>query len=193
MRRALEHADVASGGGGMAHAKPRDSRGFTYIAVLIFIAIMGVGLAAVSEEWQVAMRREREAELLFAGDQLRNAIAMYYAHAPSPVGRYPMSLEDLLKDPRYPNTVRYLRKIYPDPITNSQNWKLIKGANGEILGVCSASEQEPLKKKNFSLADQAFDGKKKYSDWVFVVAPQFLPVMPAQTQPFTGPAPGVAR
>lgn len=177
----------------MACAKPRDSRGFTYIAALIFIAIMGVGLAAVGEVWQLALRREREAELLFAGDQLRNAIAMYYAHAPSPVGRYPGSLEDLLKDPRYPNTVRYLRKIYPDPITNSQNWKLIKGVNGEILGVCSASEEEPLKRKNFSLADQAFDGKTKYSDWVFVVAPQISPAVPMPVQPFTGPAPGVAR
>lgn len=154
-------------------AGPVRARGFTYIAVLIFIAVMGVGLAATGEVWHQELKREREAELLFAGDQFRNAIALYYAHAPSPAGRYPTSLDDLLKDPRYPATRRYIRKIYPDPIGGAE-WKLVKGPNGEIVGVYSASEDEPVKKGNFSLADQAFEGKTKYSDWVFVPSPKTL-------------------
>lgn len=153
----------------MVQRRRPDEHGFTYIALLIFIAIMGVGLAATGEVWYMTMKREKEQELLFAGDQFRNALTRYYYRTPGQGGRYPMSLEDLLKDPRYPATKRYLRKIYLDPITNSTNWAFIKGPNGEILGVHSASEDEPVKKSNFSFDDQAFEGKTKYSDWVFMI------------------------
>lgn len=159
----------------MVQTRPGDERGFTYIALLIFIAIMGVGLAATGEVWHMTMKRDKEEELLFVGNQFRNAFTMYYYRTPGQMGRYPMSLEELLKDPRYPATKRYLRKIYLDPITNSTNWELIKGPNGEILGVHSASEDEPIKKSNFRLADQDFEGKTKYSDWVFMIAARYIP------------------
>lgn len=157
----------------------RVPRGFTYIAVLIFIAIMGVGLAATAEVWHMQLKRENEKQLLFAGDQFRTALIMYYVHAPGAGNRYPTKLEDLLKDPRYPATKRYLRKIYADPMTNSVQWGLLKGANGEILGVYSVSAGEPSKKANFSIADREFEGKTAYSDWVFVMPPKFLPAQPS--------------
>jgi len=153
----------------------REVRGFTYIAVLIFVAIMGVGLAAAGEAWHTVLKREKEQELLFAGHQFRNALAMYYNSTPGQGDRYPTSLEDLLKDPRYPGTKRYLRKIYLDPVTNSAEWQLIKGPNGEIMGVRSSSEDEPLKNANFSVSDQAFEGQTKYSEWVFAIPPKYLP------------------
>jgi type II secretory pathway pseudopilin PulG len=149
-------------------------QGFTYIALLIFIAIMSVGLLATGEVWSTSMRREKEQELLFAGDQIRNAISMYYSHTPAQAGYYPTSLEDLLKDPRYPATRRYLRKIYPDPITNSTDWELVKGPNGEIFGVHSISDDMPLKKSNFNFADRGFEGKTKYSDWVFMISARYM-------------------
>lgn len=159
-----------------------DERGFTYIALLIFIAIMGVGLAATGEVWHMTVKREKEDELLFVGNQFRNAIVMYYIHTPVQAGRYPMNLEDLLKDPRYPTTNRYLRKLYLDPITNSPDWELIKGAKGEILGVHSLSEDEPMKKSNFNIADQGCEGKMKYSEWVFAISAKYFPA-PATMQP----------
>ena len=142
--------------------------GFAYIALLILIAVMGVVLASAGESWYLAMQREKEKELLFAGDQFRRAFDQYYMHAQSASGRFPVSLDDLLKDPRAPDTQRYLRKIYNDPITGSPTWGLVKGPGGEIFGVYSLSEDEPLKKRNFSSADASFDGKMKYSDWVFM-------------------------
>lgn len=154
------------------------ARGFTYIAVLIFIAVMSAGLAAAAEVWHMALKRENEAQLLFAGDQFRNAILMYFVHAPGGTNRYPQRLEDLLKDPRYPDTKRYLRKIYTDPMTNSTKWGLLKAAGGEILGVYSLSADEPAKKTNFGIVDQAFEGKSKYSEWVFVIPSKFLPAQP---------------
>ncbi len=161
----------------------RCESGFTYIALLIMVAIMGVWLAATAEVWSMALKRDKEDELLFAGNQLRNAITMYYTHAPGPGNRYPAKLEDLLKDPRYPGTKRYLRKIYLDPVANGADWDLIKGPNGEILGVHSSSDEEPAKKSSFSLADQTFEDKAKYSDWEFAISPKYFPLAAVANPP----------
>jgi type II secretory pathway pseudopilin PulG len=146
----------------------RRARGFTYIGVLILVVMMGVALAAAGEIWHTAMKREKEQELLFAGNQFRLAIDQYSAQAPGPGRRYPQSLDELLQDPRQPGVRRYLRKIYLDPMTGKPEWGLITGPNGEIFGVHSLSEAEPLKKANFPLAEEGFEGRTKYSEWVFM-------------------------
>ncbi len=147
-----------------------EERGFTYIALLILIAVISVGLAAAGEVWYLSVKREKEEQLLFTGHQFRNALNRYYAGRGGPAGRFPLSLEDLVKDPRFPDTRRYLREIYPDPMTGSAKWGTLKGPNGEIYGVYSLSQDEPVKKANFIFDDQAFEGKTKYSDWVFMIS-----------------------
>lgn len=146
----------------------RRESGFTYIVLLAIVAAMGFVLATAGEIWHMALKREKEQELLFIGDQFRRAFNLYKLHTPGNAKRYPLSLEDLLKDPRYPGVQRYLRKIYTDPITGSTQWGLIKGPSGEIFGVHSLSEDEPVKKSGFSLVDARFEGRTKYSDWVFM-------------------------
>lgn len=172
-------------------------RGFTYIAMLILVAIMSVALAAESEVWHMALKRDKEQELLFEGHQIRNALNKYYNGRGGLPGRFPLSLEDLLKDPRYPDTRRYLRNIYLDPITGSANWGTVKGPNGEIYGVYSLSEEEPLKKSNFSLEDEAFEGAKKYSDWKFMISARGFrapaAVAPASAMPSRAPGSSVKR
>jgi type II secretory pathway pseudopilin PulG len=153
------------------------SRGFTYMAVLFLAAIMAAGLALTGDVWHTSVMREKEAELLFLGNQYRKAIQRYYLTGPQ--RQYPRSLEDLLKDPRQPGTVRYLRKLYPDPITG-QEWVIVKAPDGGILGVHSASEEAPFKTANFKLRDRTFDGVQKYSDWKFVFTPQAAPKAPAK-------------
>lgn len=147
---------------------PRRESGFTYIVLLAIVAAMGFALATAGEVWHMALKREKEQELLFIGNQFRRAFNLYNLHTPGNAKRYPLSLEELLKDPRYPGVQRYLRKIYTDPITGSTQWGLIKGPSGEIFGVHSLSEDEPVKKSGFSLVDARFEGRTKYSDWVFM-------------------------
>lgn len=146
----------------------RGARGFTYIGVLIFIAVTSVALAAAGETWHTAQKREKEQELLFVGNQFRLAIERYAAQSPGLGNRYPFSLEDLLQDPRHPGVRRYLRRIYLDPMTGNAEWGLITGPSGEILGVHSLSQAEPLKKAHFRPAEKDFGGKTKYSEWVFM-------------------------
>jgi type II secretory pathway pseudopilin PulG len=165
----IQHT-VRTGFSGWAGRRPgcRHARGFTYIGVLILVAMMGVALAAAGEIWHTASKREKEQELLFVGDQFRRAIQQFHASTPGKARRYPMHLEELLQDPRYPGTRRYLRKIYLDPMTGSAEWGLITGPAGEIFGVHSLSEETPLKQARFKLADRNFEGRAKYSDWVFM-------------------------
>ena len=124
-------------------------------------------MVAVSEVWQTALKREKEDELLFAGDQIRRALTRYAMSAPGGE-RYPRRLEDLLRDPRYPLPRRYLRQIYRDPMTPDGEWTLVKTGDF-IMGVRSQSDAEPLKTAAFRLADRAFEGKEKYSEWIFMV------------------------
>lgn len=63
-------------------------------------------------------------------------------------------------------------------MTNSTHWGLLKGANGELLGVRALSGDEPAKTNNFSFADRALKGKTKYSDWLFTIPIKFFPARP---------------
>jgi type II secretory pathway pseudopilin PulG len=177
---------VASGGGatrsraglaatrrqcGLDFGRPPGKRaraaGFTYIGILMLVAILSISVTLVSELWYTAQKREKEQELLFVGDQFRRALAMYSANG----GSYPKKLEELLKDSRIPGVRRYLRKIYSDPITGGTEWGLVRAAGDVIVGVYSLSNEQPLKQAEFSLANKAFEGKKKYSEWVFSSTP----------------------
>jgi len=146
---------------------PTRTGGFTYIGMLLFVAIMGVALGAVGDVWKTVRQQEKEQELLYIGHQFRLALTRYASQATGPVKRYPAKLEDLLRDPRNPGVKRYLRKIYNDPITGGTDWGLVKSVNGEILGIYSLSEEKPLKQANFSKADISFENAAKYRDWVF--------------------------
>jgi len=146
---------------------PRQHGGFTLLAVLFVVAALGVGLAAVGTVWDTTARREKEAQLLFVGDQYRQAIERYYQATPGGVKTYPKRLEDLLLDRRFPVTVvRHLRQLYPDPITGKPEWGLVKAGDG-ITGVFSLSEERPMKQGNFARIYAAFSGQAHYSDWTF--------------------------
>jgi type II secretory pathway pseudopilin PulG len=142
--------------------------GFFYIGLLIALAIIGIGLGAVSEAWSLALQRERERELLFIGNQFRQAITRYYLESPAANRKFPSQLDDLLEDARNNTKVQhYLRKMYPDPMTRSANWGEIRLAGGQLVGVYSQSNDTPLKTSGFAWRDKQFAGKERYSEWEF--------------------------
>ncbi len=152
--------------------------GFTFLAVMFAIVLIGLSLTGAVQQWKTIMKREKEAELLFRGDQIRKAIAAYQ-QTPG-ISNYPRKLEDLVKVPNTSATKRFLRKVYKDPITN-KDWGIVQINGDRIRGVYSKSEEEPLKQANFPDDYKFFEGKKKYSEWVFVFtpAPPAVPITPA--------------
>jgi type II secretory pathway pseudopilin PulG len=151
-------------------------RGFTYLSLLFFVAVLSVGLAGAAISWQTSRQREKEAELLFAGAAFREAIALYYNRAPGGLQEFPKRLGDLLKDPRYPDTRRYLRRIYPDPMNADAQWGTIAAPDGGIMGVHSLSTGKPIKTSGSAGQGPNFDAASTYADWKFVYLPATLPV-----------------
>ena len=170
-------------------ARPRQ-RGVVLLTFLIALTLLGIGLMNAANVWTLARQREREQELLFVGEQYRQAIRRYYSAAPGGAQRgYPTSLELLLEDDRYPIPVRHLRRAYPDPITGKAEWGLLK-AGDRILGVYSLSEGAPLKQAGFMREHEAFKDAASYKDWVFAYLPRrgvVVPSLPASGAPPVSP------
>jgi type II secretory pathway pseudopilin PulG len=162
--------------------------GFTYVWLLVAVALLAAGLAAIGEVAATAAKREREAELLFVGDQFARAIAEYRASSPG-APQYPQKLEELLADKRYPNVRRYLRRVYPDPMTGRADWGLVRGPGGGIMGVYSQSMERPLKTANFPREYESFTAAGTYSAWRFVPVLGGPPIKPES--PASAAAPGL--
>ncbi|MCT7313293.1 type II secretion system GspH family protein [Ralstonia sp. CHL-2022] len=145
----------------------RAETGFTYLGVLILVAVLGITTTTALTLGALIERRMAEEELLYVGEQYRAALESYSRATPAGSSRYPMTLQDLLRDPRYPDVRRHLRKIYLDPLTSKDDWILVQAPGGGIIGLHSASQRVPIKIANFPPPLQTFEGKESYSDWVF--------------------------
>jgi type II secretory pathway pseudopilin PulG len=157
------------------------SKGFTYLGLLFFMAVMGAGLGAVGEVWHTVTKREKEHELLFIGEQFKTALKRYQQRSANG-NQLPKQLEDLLLDPRFPNVQRHLRRIYLDPMTGNAEWGLIKRPDGGIFGVYSLSKQKPLRLLNLADPDAALT----YADWKFTIDPAPMGKMQAASGDETG-------
>ena len=147
------------------NARRARQSGFTYIGLLFAVAIIGITLATVGVVWSTQAQRDREAELLWVGNQYRVAIAHYRAAG----GQFPQQLTDLVQDERVPQARHFLRRLYPDPMTGQADWQLITVPGGSgILGVASSSRGKPIKVTGFADQDEAFEGAECYCDWKFI-------------------------
>ncbi len=157
--------------------------GMSLLVVLIMLTILGLSAGIAGTSWSSLTRRAREADLLWKGGQIRKAIGAYYkaSHGQGAAPNiFPSELEYLLKDPRSLQTRRYLRRLYPDPMTG-KDWVLIKDQGGRIKGVRSALDAEPFKTANFAEENKDFEGRTSYREWEFVYAPQVVKKTPTQT------------
>ena len=156
----------------------RSEAGYTYLMLLFGVAAMGLAAATAAESWGMLAQRERERELLFAGNQYREALRRYYEAIPEAAQRHPAKLEDLLQDTRFAGMRRHLRQLYPDPMTGQVDWVLLY-RGGHIVGVHSRATGKPIKRDGFEKRDEEFAGAASYGDWKFVATPAALDAAPA--------------
>src|SRR5688572_28053411 len=103
-----------------------DERGYLMVALLVAMSVMAIVMSAALPAWRTFAQREKEAELIFRGEQYARAISLFqrrYANAPVP------NLDVLINE-------RFLRKKYKDPITNDE-FQLIG------VGATLPGEQQP--------------------------------------------------
>ncbi|MEF7613638.1 type II secretion system protein [Aquincola sp. MAHUQ-54] len=146
--------------------------GFTLIALLVIVAVVGWGLAFVGPAWSSQAHREREQELLRIGRLYAEALQRYREMSPGGLKTGPARLEDLLLDTRFLGTVRHLRRLYPDPMGADRPWGLVRDAQGGIVGVFSRSEEETVAQGPVWVVDGlVLPPARKYVDWKFVMLP----------------------
>lgn len=145
-----------------------NQRGVALMGVLVAVVILGLMSSIAGSSWTTIMQRAREQELLWRGNQYRQAIESYYTMAHGGTqSMLPSDLESLTKDPRSVATLRHLRKLFSDPMTG-EDWVLVKDPGGRIKGVRSSSPLEPFKQDGFAEENKDFVGKTMYNEWLFV-------------------------
>ena len=88
----------------------RADPGYAMAGLLVAIAVMGVTLSMVMPTWRTWATREKEAELVFRGEQYMRAVELYQRRFP---GAFPTDIEQLIDQ-------RFLRKAFTDPMTGGE-------------------------------------------------------------------------
>ncbi|WP_212760910.1 type II secretion system protein [Telluria aromaticivorans] len=147
--------------------------GFTYLGLIIFVFIIGLVGAATMKVGALLQRAQAETELLEIGFQFSAALKSYAEATPRGQPPQPLSLQELLRDTRFPSPRRHLRKIFVDPVTGQAEWGLVRaGEGGRILGVHSLSQRQPLKLAKFDERFPNFENKERLADWKFMAQGQ---------------------
>ena len=89
-------------------------------ALLVALAVLSVGMLVALPSWRHLAQREKEAELIFRGEQYARAIGLYQRKL---AGSFPPSLDTLVEQ-------KFLRTKYKDPITGDDFLPVFAGAAG---------------------------------------------------------------
>jgi type II secretory pathway pseudopilin PulG len=107
-----------------------NERGYAMAALLVGLSVMAIMMSMALPVWRTAAQREREAELVFRGEQYARAIDIFQRRT----GGYPTTLDVLAK-------TRAIRKLYKDPVTGGDFQPVFVGQI--IGGVPAALGQAP--------------------------------------------------
>ncbi len=100
----------------MAQIMMNGEKGYILTATIVMVVILSVSMAMLTEKWTYVMKREKENELLFRGQQYADAIRRFYLMHK----RYPFKLEELVET--YP---RCIRRLYREPFSKDGQWGII--------------------------------------------------------------------
>lgn len=168
-------------------------RGYAMAALLVSLNVMAVLLVVAVPVWKTATQREKEAELVWRGQQYVRAIQLFqrkYANA------FPPNLDILLNE-------KFLRRKYKDPMTKDGEFQLLYaagdgsgGAPGAVGGTAPQQGQQGsagatpaapqgldsgartpagarggiigVVSKSTGTSIRLFNGRSKYNEWTFV-------------------------
>jgi hypothetical protein len=146
----------------MNNAVVADHRPIKRGSIIALIIVFAIALLLGTIGFQTYWNKERR--LIAAADEIVTALKAYRDGSPGTAKEFPAELADLGHDPRMLSDTRYLATLPVDPITQKQEWGVVRNSSNQVIGVHSLSNEAPtLFAKLFS-----FRGGEKYSDWTFV-------------------------
>jgi type II secretory pathway pseudopilin PulG len=104
--------------------------GYLMVALLVAMSIMAIMMSAALPAWHTLAQREKEAELVFRGEQYARAIGLYQRRV---ANAQPPSIDFLVEQ-------RFLRKKYKDPITND-DFQIVTSASAVSLPGQAGTQQ----------------------------------------------------
>lgn len=135
------------------------SAGYAMAALLVALGVMSVAATIAMPVWHQAARREKEAELIFRGEQYVRAISLFQRRTGP--GALPPDVNFLVEH-------RFLRKAYRDPMTG-EAFQVIRqdggpgparaGAPPGMIGVVSTSDEQSIR---------LYEDRNAYNEWLFV-------------------------
>ncbi len=157
-------------------------------ALLVALAVMGVMMSAILPAWRHQAKREKEAELIFRGEQYVRAISLWERKMGP--GSRPPNFDMLVQQ-------KFLRKKYKDPMTADGEFQpivagvqtAIPGAGRVGRGAAQAPPPNPgqpglgaggmqsapggvfgVVSKSTAQSIRLYNGRGRYNEWQFVHA-----------------------
>ena len=120
-------------------SREHQEQGYTLVALLALMTVLALFAMAAAPSIRQQAQRERENEAIYRGEQVADAIRVYYS---SQVGQrrlsgeqgLPTSIEQLLEGvPRGTKKVQVLRaSAARDPLSESGEWNLVKPRSSQL-------------------------------------------------------------
>jgi hypothetical protein len=140
---------------------PGPDRMISRRGVVILIATLGLAFLLGTSGFQTYWSKERR--LIAAADEIISALKAYRDASPGTAKEFPLELADLMRDPRMLADRSYMSTLPIDPITQKQEWGVLRNANNQVIGVHSLSTESPTLFAKLP----SFRGGEAYSDWKF--------------------------
>ena len=136
--------------------------GYAMAALLVSLVTMGVMMSMALPVWSQAAKREREAELVFRGEQYARAVALYQRRF---AGAYPPDVDSLVEQ-------RFLRRRYKDPMMDDGQFQIIYQTQAARIGGAAATAPRPgpgdrstFRDRFPSRGSEEYNGPTRRSDW----------------------------
>ena len=107
-----------------------DERGYTLFALMALMTLLALFATAAAPNLKQQALREREQEAIFRGEEVAEAIRLYFRYT----GRLPTSMEQLQEGvPRGTKKLQVLRPSAAiDPLTNDE-WRLVRPRSQKMI------------------------------------------------------------
>ena len=96
-------------------------RGHLLVILMMGLAVMLIMMTAAAQSWTFQMRRERELELIFRGEQYVKALD---AFRKASGGAFPIGDLKVLAQ-KNAGGIRFIRKLYPNPMDPNGEWQYL--------------------------------------------------------------------
>jgi type II secretory pathway pseudopilin PulG len=114
-----------------------DEGGYALVAMLVVMSLLALFAMAAAPNVKQQAQREREKEAIFRGEQVADAIRLYFASkGRSGTNSLPTNMEQLTEGIQIPGRTKKLQILRAsaarDPLTSSGEWKLVTPTSQDL-------------------------------------------------------------